>query len=1008
MVTALPASGAIMIRLCAIVASVAATTCWDADTPQQPYTTLPTSLKPPASFSQKVMETPREALDSMYRLAPDRRFVTAFDELATIVGNTEAEPAAVDFDDEQWTVTRGGSVVAVLPRFPDFTDALAALVADAKKTGRALELKGRRTAKGIWFTFPLVEAISGLETVDQRWSLGRKRADLFHAARLATSVVFQLLDSTEHADRLVARALALVALAKAQTKANTIRQEVALAEVMGYSAASRRRAKRLPRKDPLRLFVNRDDGVLAKLATRPNAPPATRFLWYKRLVRLGNLDNERGFWHSSLCGQQMSLSVLSVRADMKFREGAEIASAMPWLILAALARDRDAAVDVAWTREFEPACGGEPDLETAVAIVGQKLGVKHVMKAMAAGLRSLDKAKHGALFDVELHRMAYIAITRSMIHRQGLFLLDTLNSVDAAKAFDRRLAEVPAELVGPMVDWYRRLRLDMAGKTTAAEMMSRFGQLDGVGAQPLWRLFEAIRDRAQWGAPEMFVATRALANLLDTRPSHRRYLGYAANDALFDVRLAGELWASAVAAAPGRYPALEVIGARREGNLEKLDALARIGSQRQRLRALRYLQREKIDPKRIAQGYRELLEEDGSQWEPVNEYVTWLIDREEYGEGQTVISGWLDENSDLPGLAPLQARTKLARLYHIQQQHQKAWELVEPDLASQYGGSMWRGALVLVSLERHEEAKRLAQARLKRYPNTGSTRLLAETLWRIGQNAEAAGLLRNPPRKLRARDWRKVGAAFVAAFGDTPQAGAAAFNELREAGVSDWSLKEIVAAVGEAGHPRLAFDLGSGLSLPGAAAIELFMANYRYLEEAEGEEKAVSWLDAKVPPQMRSYLPMFLHRDRKEQALWQLADLNGAGEETEFAWLMAAATHVLCRCDDTTHEEQLRDHYSVDGTSHYHSLGQYLMRKKERQEVGVSRSWAAMTEAAYVFAVRAQSEGRMEDASDWLRVVTELGQVREGEYRWAYSRLHRWATSGKSLARVGEANPCMH
>lgn len=57
-------------------------------------------------------------------------------------------------------------------------------------------------------------------------------------------------------------------------------------------------------------------------------------------------------------------------------------------------------------------------------------------------------------------------------------------------------------------------------------------------------------------------------------------------------------------------------------------------------------------------------------------------------------------------------------------------------------------------------------------------------------------------------------------------------------------------------------------------------------------------------------------------------------------------------------------------------------------------------EASYYLGLRAQSEGRLRDASDWYRISIESGLQNMGEYRWAYNQLYLWEGEGKSLERI--------
>jgi hypothetical protein len=54
-------------------------------------------------------------------------------------------------------------------------------------------------------------------------------------------------------------------------------------------------------------------------------------------------------------------------------------------------------------------------------------------------------------------------------------------------------------------------------------------------------------------------------------------------------------------------------------------------------------------------------------------------------------------------------------------------------------------------------------------------------------------------------------------------------------------------------------------------------------------------------------------------------------------------------------------------------------------------------EVSYYLGIKALSERRYSDASDWLRVTVETHEERDWEVMWARDLLYRWAATSREL-----------
>ena len=117
--------------------------------------------------------------------------------------------------------------------------------------------------------------------------------------------------------------------------------------------------------------------------------------------------------------------------------------------------------------------------------------------------------------------------------------------------------------------------------------------------------------------------------------------------------------------------------------------------------------------------------------------------------------------------------------------------------------------------------------------------------------------------------------------------------------------------------------------------------------------------------------------------------------------MRAAASHI----EPPTPEQLgiLEDRYADagDNSRHYHQYGRFLLGHIPFERLlSLAKAPDKMIEIAYYVGLRAQSEGRLEEASDWYRVAFSLGNIKEAEYRWSFDQLNRWRNAGKYLPRT--------
>ena len=216
-------------------------------------------------------EALRARLADEERLAPDGRFVRAFDAAAFMAGRRAATTVA-RWTGDHWELSRAARAFSALPEEATPEDALAALVAhgelprvsnaEAPVPAHVLDV-----APGT--------AIAALRLLDVR-----SNPSPAAAARLLASVLFETPDRFDDDDLLAAHALAAAAWARVAGQPAPD-AEVLLTWSLGYPAAARRLAVALAPTDPLRAFVEGDD---ARLIALNDPREGARYLWFRRLV----------------------------------------------------------------------------------------------------------------------------------------------------------------------------------------------------------------------------------------------------------------------------------------------------------------------------------------------------------------------------------------------------------------------------------------------------------------------------------------------------------------------------------------------------------------------------------------------------------------------------------------------------------------------------------------------------------------------------------------------------
>jgi hypothetical protein len=953
----------------------------------------------------------RAALDRAYRLELDRRFVTAAALVHQIVSGKPRSPATAEFTAGKWTIRHQAVEVGALPELADFGEAFALLTAWAARVAKenAVELEpGGEAASQLLVGDMAFEAIA---RAGAAWKGGdRKAATLHAAAHGLVSLTFQAADRMETADDLAAGALAALAAHRALTQAASPRGEALLAEAMGYRASAARAAEALPAGDALRDYLGRADARLEQAASAANAPTEARYLWLRRLLER---DDRRAaaFAQRAFAGLELGLPVLAARLAaprVPFDDERTLGRAVPAITLMSAARASGSKEADLASSALKSSGGDGQGLERAAATILERMAIGRadILPRFEAELAKLPGPDESPLTEGSARRAYLRALFCSGFSVLATHYLDSLSSGPASKAFLEDIGSGSGPLGADFRQWYEQLVASSSGARVTGELLGSMKSLPSFGAAPAMRVLDELFERADWADPVITSAVKRLVARMDSRVAHRRELAQIAWSGLVDLRLAERLYADLARVAPGQYEAQEVWFAGLHGDAARLkehlqrESLAPAA----RAKAIRALEKAGGLDRAGADAERaKLLAAEPHGWSARDVIVDDLEEDERYEDARAVITPWLAAHTNDPGLAPIFARTAIARMLYRMGRHDEGLTVITPVLSSKQFGAMQRGALLLAARGKKSEAEALARAALERYPGTNGAALLAEVQWRNGEIDAAAAGLNAPPRPIPLLGWRgAVGGAFAEVFAGRPAAeGLAAFAALKKAGVEPAALGELAKTVKQRKAPELAFEMLKDLTFTRGSDLPRLILAFSALEQWKGREEALGWLRSKVPPAKLPELGQHAFTDKHDALLWDLVpDPTTADDTAAFTWLMRASVSMRTPPSDAQ-REALKRHFDGDGVGHYHAIGRYLVGKGDIASiVALAKDERKAGEIAFYLGLAAQGAKRYEEASDWYRAAVETGQTRLGEYRWAYNQLRAWQAANKSLSRL--------
>jgi hypothetical protein len=957
----------------------------------------PASVKWTNLSLQQIKEQRREP----YRIKPDRRFLLALDEIRRFADPKAASLPPPRFENGRWRIDAGNNQAFEFTELPDFASGLAVLQKAATEALTGLHVKAPETPPSA----PLEGFDPGrlqhhLKTLNKRWQTGNREAGiLVEAAENLTHWAFVGLDEMEIADTVQARALAFLALARTASDQPLTETESMLATRMGYGSHGLALAERLPEDSLWRLYLTRNDDELAK-KSRERAS-ADKYLLLRRLAQSGQTEAWSNVIRRNFGDQPVPIHAFATILDSgEFHPRSDIARSLHYLVFYHLLQDsgRQAAND---PKKSASSLIEAAELSVLSRFIDSFDGI--LINHFDSVLSKLGGDLNGPFLDRPVFETYYRSYFFSGLYHYGNFLLNQYNSTEAASRFAAVLGNSKQGIAGEFSVWYQHLIAAEQGEARVADLIGDLDGLPSLGLPPLIHTLTASLQGLPFGAPEIAATAGKIWLRADSRISHRFELASLLNQNLLDLSEAERIYHSIVRDAPKTNSQMQAWLAHHDGNDVQLLAMVRDDDLPPdvRAKALSLTDDDKALESSVQQAYRKLVQHAPDNWATLSYYLEFLEERKDYQAIVERVVPWLEHyGRSSGGFDFLKARVVLSSALLAQGKKQEAWNALKDVIDSDYGMVLRQGVKVLSDLGDDEKAAQLALHAIERYPSSlNSLTSLLEVLWQQKANDDAARLLQQWPHRIAEEDWRwTVGDSFARQFGDRPKEAEQAFGALLRAGVDQWSLQGIAAAIADLGDNATAFQLQSQLRWNGPGYLEMLVKSYRYLKEAKGRDAALAWLNPQIPVPIRNMASMIYFGQHEYDLLWDLIPDPEAGDYPEAVWLYRAAASLVQTDLADGRRRLLIDHYRSESNDDYHRLGRYLLKLIDEPELTAQTlAGKEVCETAFFLGWRAKSERRYHDAADWFLASVATGLQQNGEYRWSFEQLYLWHNQGLSL-----------
>jgi hypothetical protein len=918
----------------------------------------------------------RAAVESLLRLRPDRRFLLAVAELS---GAASAEPR---FEGGRWIVTVAGKDVGSVSELPEFGEMLELLRPLAQARIAAENLQGAMPPAGRALR-NAEESLPALRAAQKSWSAGpHTRGALHEAAGAAAALAFYTVDIPEVADALRAHALALAALDAAA--GNDARGAQALvAAMLDYDRAAEELLRGVPGEDALKAFCSGDGARLEEVAGLREATPADRYVRLRLLVTQGDSEGVARWVEQSPPSERLSTAALGQvarQSDMKAFTMA--AFALPLFIGA---RVEGASVEEP-AGPFAAALSAGADSATAALRIGKDADLA---RRIAAAARKLDPGAAGPLLRSADTADFFLATLATALWRQAEYYEYYQGNRAASQAFAQKLGNQTDPAL-------HEIQVAVAG-LAASDARSAYEALAApshLGGAAMMRLLNRVAARTEFGSAQFNGTILATGPRFDSRVVGRLRWGQIRHANLLERTAPRKLYESVQRDAPSAHPEMATWLAWFSGDTAALKAIALQKSSpfQNRLTAVNdYVSLAKVgDAEELLRTFA-----DGapSRFDARLPLIRFLHRAGKLKEARAQAMEWLGKHEESSrGLDAAMMRCEASRQDFEMGRWAEGLEVIEPALPAYPFCALSFAAGHLAMLGRKQEAGQLVQAFLARYGGTESKAEAAWVYWLEGDFAAAAGVL---SKGLTGSDFRWiVGQRFAKVFAKKPAAEMKpALQALLTGQVSPWGISELGVDLTARGSFEHAYLVGSVVDLAPPDRYVLVVRSAAALRGWKGAEAAREWLAGQIPnptpPEVALSLSRYAYRDAFYEDVSNLPEPREPGMADE-VWLLRAAS--LARLGERARPEtraSVQAHFASARAGRAFQIGRYLMGQLPEEELlKLVTDDATSCDVPYYAGLKAESDGRTDDAITWYRDSVFCLRDSQTSSRWASDALH--------------------
>jgi hypothetical protein len=904
-----------------------------------------------------------QVVDATYRLRPDRRFLLAVSDLVALNTGRRA-PVEIDFVNGRWKVRCDGREAGDLPDIPAFADGMSML------TQWAVAVRPATSQTIPPATLTALDqdldelTIGSLFRAAGRVDPSRGAVGLPAISRVARAVTLaNLLAQEDHfglADPLRARALALIAMARAADPASLAEEQAVMARLMRYDLEAA--AATLPAESFARVWITGSgtpaprnllsDYVTAAVSLRGSRQPPT--------------PKELKAWYARL-GPRL-LTLLLTKLDFETQH--DVAS--------------DAAALLAADQEKEEL---EPD--EALARFESALAGRATPLVSAVADRGVVESYYQALF-------------YSALDAEFDFQFDGRASAESTSAFVSSLKPQSAT-ARQVVSWMSSM-VEARYGTKAAGSLRSIEQMGDLGGAKRAVLLQEIAGRIGETESAVRASADALFPRLDSRPEVLFRAADFAATIIGDPSRRDRYMEAVIERAPlvADYSMLAWYY-RTVGDVEKLRALVDVSDApvADRARALAHLSElGRVDDAFVDRRFDQLLAE--AQYGSVYSIYTEVLNRRgDARRKEGVARRALAANPDGTPISAAYYASSLANALERQGRYEEAWTVVKPHIPIWSENIISAAVTLLQRLGRESEANELGRRLVERYPSSGRFEL-APVLWREHHYADAARLFDPKELAVSHADWNRwMPEAFSSAFSNDIPGAVAALKALAATGLDPSLLQTLLRELLRQEKPLLAQAMAEELvethplSKRDPDAASYLILAYRARKASQGETAAIDWVRHRVTTDALLETIAIAYQESEYPLVVALKrPVPDASEQIQIGSCYAGALlsmHVP-RSDPRWAQLAAETASQSAETNSVVDMTRHLLGESDLKTVAASHETRSTIE--YFIGLKAAADGDYDRALAFL-LAAARGSYAEPPPVWAATLLYRWSQQGR-------------